>query len=222
MQLLNVKLNTLTADHPQIEGQSENLIRTLANMRRGFIQKIQEDWDRALSQIEFEYNASRHGSTGLSPFQVDIGRIPHNAATRSLATCKIQCKSAYDVVQRPEAYTRLVKDHLSVARAKQKQDADRHRRDVTCNVGDLVLLRTDSLNIARRADLPEIWQTKIFGQLLIIEVMGPVTYKIELPPSMKRAQNLFHVFKLRQYHSSSDRYGQVSKVIDAKVTLKKQ
>lgn len=158
----------------------------------------------------------------MSPFEVDIGGIPYDAVTRSLATCKVRCQSAYYMVQRREAYTRLVKDHLAVARGKQKQDADRYRRDVTWKVSDLVHLRTDSLNIARRTDLPEKWQTKILGPLLGTEVMGPVTYKIEPPSSMKRAQNLFQVSTLRQYHRSSNRYGQLSIVIDAKVTLKKQ
>lgn len=44
--------------------------------------------------------------------------------------------------------------------------------------------------------------------------MGPVTYKIELPPAMKRAHNVFHVSKLKQYHRSDGETGPVSITID--------
>lgn len=37
MQLLSVRLNISTADHPKTDGQSENLVRTLANMLCSFI-----------------------------------------------------------------------------------------------------------------------------------------------------------------------------------------
>ena len=45
--------------------------------------------------------------------------------------------------------------------------------------------------------------------------MGPVTYKIELPPSMKRAHNVFHVSKLKQYQPRGDDTGRMEVVIDA-------
>ena len=43
VELINVKLNMSTADHPETDGQSENMIRTLSNMIRGYIQTVEQD-----------------------------------------------------------------------------------------------------------------------------------------------------------------------------------
>ena len=36
-------------------------------MNRSVIQNSKGDWDLALPELEFEYNSSKHASTGLSP-----------------------------------------------------------------------------------------------------------------------------------------------------------
>ena len=46
-ELTNTKLNMSSRDHPQTDGQSENMIRTLSNMIRIFIQRGPEYWDVA-------------------------------------------------------------------------------------------------------------------------------------------------------------------------------
>jgi len=45
--------------------------------------------------------------------------------------------------------------------------------------------------------------------------MGPVTYKIELPPSMKKAHNVFHVSKLKLYKQRKQDAGLMDVVVDA-------
>ena len=45
---------------------------------------------------------------------------------------------------------------------------------------------------------------RCLGPLRILEVIGPVTYLIELIPSMKRAQNVFHVSELEKYHKNEN------------------
>ena len=216
-ELLNIRLNKSTSDHPQTDGQSENLIRTLCNILRSSIQKVPTNWDQALSVFEFEYNSSKHGSTGLSPFEVDIGRIPHNPFTRSLSECKVKCQSSFDAVERRKAYSRIARDNLALARAKQKFYADQHRREVSFAAGDWVMLRSDVIDGSRRTDLPKKWQAKYLGPFEVKEVRGPVNYMIEMPPDMKRKHNVFHVSKLKPYNRPSNEVGGVtpSVVIDA-------
>lgn len=103
-ELLDIKSNTSTADHPQTDGQSKIMIRILSNMLRNSIQKIPHEWDSALSEMEFEYNCSKNGSTGLSPFEVDIGSIPHKPATRSFSSCRIQCQSSAEKAEQLRDY----------------------------------------------------------------------------------------------------------------------
>ena len=214
-ELLNIRLNKSTADHPQTDGQSENLIRTLCNMPRSSIQKVPMNWDQDLSVFEFEYNSSKHGSTGLSPFEVDMGRIPHNPFTRSLSECKVKCQSSFDAVERRKAYKRIARDNLALARAKQKFYADQHRREVSLAAGDSVMLRSDVIDGPRRTDLPKKRQAKYLGPFEVKEVRGPVNYMIEMPPDMKRKHNVFHVSKLKPYNRPSNEVGTPSVFIDA-------
>ena len=221
-QLLNIKLNISTADHPQTEGQSEVMIRTLSKMIRKTMQEEKDSWNDVLSTLEFEYNASRNASIGLSPFEIDIGRIPHNMKTRKLEECGVRCQSAADMVDRMNDFRIMAKDNLAEAQARQRHYADIKRRDVSYNMDDLVLLRNDNLSVSSRSNLPTKWQPKYLGPLRVIEVMRPVNYRVEIPPSMKRARSVFHVSKLKLYKEHLGRKGPLSVVVDADATVEQE
>ena len=174
-ELKNVRLNMSTADHAQTDGQSENMIRTVSNMLRTSIQNDQCNWDLVLSEMEYQYNSSKHASTGLTPFEVDIGRIPLNPISRSLAGCKVQNQSASEFVERLDMFRMIARDNLALAQASQKHYADLRRREVSFKAGDFVLLDTRTLDVSNRADLPRKWRPRYLGPLRILEVMGPVT-----------------------------------------------
>ena len=214
-ELKNVKLNLSTADHPETDGQSEVMIRTVANMLRPAVQNDRATWDKMLSQMEYEYNASVNASTKLTPFEVDIGRIPENPLSRSLAVCSVQNQTAAEFIERIDMFRRIARDNLAAARSAQKHHADKKRQDVSFNKGDLALLDTRSLDLVARSDLPKKWRPRYLGPLRIREVMGPVTYRIELPPTMKRAHNVFHVSKLKKYNGDKDVSDLIPITVDA-------
>ena len=218
-QMSNVKLNMSTADHQQTDGQSENMIRTLSNMIISFIQKDPLNWEMALCQLEFEYNSSTHKSTGLAPFEVDLGRIPHRPYTRALAECSLHCKAAIDYSTCRKIFQRLAQDNIAQARADQKYYADKSRRQVRFQKGDWVMLRSEALDVYKRSTLPEKWRPKYLGSLEIKKVMGPVTYMIEMPPSMKKAHNVFHVAKLKPYVGSRKDDQDIDVMIDGDGTI---
>ena len=73
---LNTKLKYYTAYHPQTDGQTEVVNRTIGNLLRCLIQDYQSSWDELLPIIEFAYNCSPNRSTKLSPFHVVYGHVP--------------------------------------------------------------------------------------------------------------------------------------------------
>lgn len=95
MQLLNIPVNAATKDHPQTDRKSKNMIRTLSSMLRTSIKKYPNIRDTRLSELELIYNFSKNASTGLSPFEVDIGYIPYTPFTRSLSDCSTKCQAAF-------------------------------------------------------------------------------------------------------------------------------
>ena len=84
------------------------------------------------------------------------------------------------------------------------------------------MLRADALEITKRASLPKKWRPKYPGPLRVAQVMGPVTCRIELPSAMKRAQNVFHVLKLKRRVTPRNGPGPIDVVIDGKSTTEQE
>jgi len=71
---LGTRLNFNTAFHPQINGQSEQIIQILEDMLRACIIEFEESWDIHLPLIEFTYNNSYESSSGMPPYEALYGR----------------------------------------------------------------------------------------------------------------------------------------------------
>ncbi|XP_052197121.1 uncharacterized protein LOC127804307 [Diospyros lotus] len=73
---IGTKLLFSTAYHPQTDGQTEVVNRTLTQLLRTVIQKNLKNWEDCLPFIEFAYNRSVHSSTEYSPFEIVYGFNP--------------------------------------------------------------------------------------------------------------------------------------------------
>jgi hypothetical protein len=73
---LGTKLLFSTTCHPQTDGQTEVVNRTLSTLLRTIIQKNLKNWKDCLPFIEFAYNRSVHSTTDFSPFEIVYGFNP--------------------------------------------------------------------------------------------------------------------------------------------------
>ena len=73
---LNTKLKYSTAYHPETDGQTKEVNRTIGNLLRCLIQDYQSNWYEILPTIKFAYNCSTNRSTKLSPFHLVYGQVP--------------------------------------------------------------------------------------------------------------------------------------------------
>ncbi|UYV71998.1 K02A2.6-like [Cordylochernes scorpioides] len=63
-----------TAYHPQTNGHTERLNKTIADMLSMYVDVNQKDWDRILPFVTFAYNTAKQKSTGFTPFFLVHGR----------------------------------------------------------------------------------------------------------------------------------------------------
>ena len=166
----------------------------------------QDDWDTHLAAVEFAYNTSQKASTGVTPFYLNYGQHPQVPAQLAASTLKAEAPNvpaAYDFLERIADGLEKTRANLQKAQSQQKATEDVHRRDFAFSVGDKVLLTTANLRMPARWSLA----SKYCGPLRITAVVTPVTYRLELPESMRRLNPSFYISQLKAYNEDdNDRF----------------
>ncbi|XP_077237223.1 uncharacterized protein LOC143878893 [Tasmannia lanceolata] len=92
----------------------------------------------------------------------------------------------------------LIKENLWMAQERMKTFADKHRTEKSFNVGDWVYLRLQpyrQVSVAARRSMK--LAARYFGPFQILQKVGPVAYKLELPQRSKIFP-VFHVSQLKK------------------------
>ena len=76
---LGIKLLFSTAYHPQTDGQTEVLNRTLSSLLRALIKPNLKNWDEVIPHAEFAYNRAHHQATKKPPFEIVYEFNPNTA-----------------------------------------------------------------------------------------------------------------------------------------------
>jgi hypothetical protein len=88
---------------------------------------------------EFWYNSSWHSSLGRSPFEVLYGYSPRHFGIDPSSACSSTDLSTW--LQERQVMKGLIKQHLSRAQDRMKQQADKGRSERQFQVGDMVYLK---------------------------------------------------------------------------------
>ena len=75
-QLLGIKVNLLTAYHPETDSQTEWVNQILEQYLQVYINYQQDDWVNLLPLAEFAYNNTSHSVTMVTPFFANKGFHP--------------------------------------------------------------------------------------------------------------------------------------------------
>ncbi|PKI37941.1 hypothetical protein CRG98_041654 [Punica granatum] len=200
-KMVNTLLNFNTAYHPQTDGQTEVVNRSLGNLLRGLVGAHVKSWDQKLSQAEFAHNHDVNRSTGFSPFQVVYSVIPRGPLDLLPVPDKTKVHGkAVDLVHGLQEIHEYVQNNLQNAAMKYKAVADRRRRSVEFEVGDFVwaVLTKDRFSAG---DYQKLASRKI-GPVEVIEKINSNAYWLKLPSHIRTA-DVFNVKHLVPYTGDS-------------------
>jgi hypothetical protein len=184
------------AYHPQMDGQMERVNQILEDMLRACVLEHQGSWDQNLPWAEFSYNNSYQESLKMTPFEVLYGRRCHTP----LNWIELGEKVIFgpDLVKEAEATVRCIQDNLKAAKSCKESYANKRRRPLEFEVGDLVYLRVSPMKGVKRFGVKGKLAPRYMGPFPILEKCGSVAYKLDLPLSLARVHGIFHMSQLKK------------------------
>ncbi|GJR25715.1 putative reverse transcriptase domain-containing protein [Tanacetum coccineum] len=94
-----------------------------------------------------------------------------------------------------------IKQRMQAARDRQKSYADLKRKPMEFQVGDKVMLKVSPWKGVVRFGKRGKLNPRYVGPFKVLEKVGEVAYKLELPEELSRVHNTFHVSNLKKCHA---------------------
>ncbi|GJZ28184.1 putative reverse transcriptase domain-containing protein [Tanacetum coccineum] len=168
-EALGTQLDMSTAYHPQTDGQSERTIQTLEDMLRACV---------------IDFGKALYGRKCRSPIcWAEVGDA-------QLTGPEIIHETTKKIIQ--------IKKRIQAARDRQKSYADRRRKPLEFEVGDKVMLKVSPwkgvIRFGKRGKL----NPRYIGPFKILDRVGTLVYRLELPEQLSRVHSTFHVSNLKK------------------------
>jgi hypothetical protein len=166
----------------------ERINQILEDMLRASILHFDKSWDKCLSLAEFSYNNSYQASLKMAPFDALYGhrcRTPLNwseAGERTLI--------GPELVKEAEEKVQVIRENLKLAQMRQKSYHDKGTAPRHFEVGDYVYLIVSPTKGVQRFGVKGKLALRYIGPYEVIEVCGPMAYRIQLPERFSAVHNV--------------------------------
>ncbi|KAL0544048.1 hypothetical protein IC582_019159 [Cucumis melo] len=194
---MGTRLDFSTAFHPQTDGQTERLNQVLEDMLRACALEFPGSWDSHLHLMEFAYNNSYQATIGMAPFEALDGKCCRSPVC--WGEVGEQKLMGPELVQSTNEAIQKIRSRMHTAQSRQKSYADVRRKDLEFEVGDKVFLKVAPMKGVLRFERRGKLSPRFVGPFEILERIGPVAYRLALPPSLSTVHDVFHVSMLRKY-----------------------
>ena len=178
-----------TPYNPQANGQCERHNATLVPNLMALSNDSRSDWDKKLTATTFNYNATRHASTGYSPFELMFARSPRFLADISSSSSSLIYPTAPQYRQLISTFI----DRLHRAtrhRLLQQQDTtatrfNKHRLNPQYAIHQRVLIRNRNPHMNK-------FSPKFIGPFVILQRTHAKTYVVQHPTTHQQLRVPVH------------------------------
>ena len=191
------QLHYSTAYHPQSDDQTEVVNRCLEQYLRAYTSDHPTQWHTHLSWAELCYNTTFHTAIGMTPHQALYGSNPKLLPTYTPGTASVD-EVDLTLINRQEIQQQL-QDNLTNAQRRMRKYANSKRLDKSFEVDQWVWAKFHAYrqqSAARRLNFK--LSKRYFGPFRIMERIGPVAYRLDLP-SHSKIHPVLHVSLLKEY-----------------------
>ncbi|UYV80953.1 K02A2.6-like, partial [Cordylochernes scorpioides] len=184
MKTCKIKHCFTTSYHPQTNGLTERLNRTLINMLSMYVNTDQKNWDEILPFITHAYNTTIQETTGYSPFFLMFGREPTSLLDDRNISVDID-KDDYDEyikhhLEKINRTRKLVINNTIKTQERMKKNYDKKHMERSYEPGELVAVWTPIRKIGKNQPLINDQPLQIVPlpskpwMKLGIDIVGPI------------------------------------------------
>ena len=194
---METQLSMSTAFHPQTDGQLKWTIKILEDMLQACVLDLKDSWEEHLPLVEFAYNNSYQASIQMAPYEALYWRPCRSPICwTEVGESSI---TGLDLIRNTSDKVGMIRKRLLTSQSRQKSYADVRRRPLEFKAGDHVFLKVmpkrGVIRFGKRGKL----SPRYIGPFEVLERVGPIAYRLVLPPILSSVHEVFHVFMLWKY-----------------------
>jgi hypothetical protein len=205
-----------TAHHPQADGQMEVANRILIVALRAYAEK--GTWSEYLQDFVMSYNSSVNTVTGYTPHYLLTGtemRLPDVFHSPKVPWPRehLEKEDTGNFIDKLIIHRQLAQESILMAQNAVQNAQNKHRIPFEFEVGNKVLINPHSI------ELSGDWQEKgrkltprYEGLFTMIEKIGPLTYRIALPPDWE-IHNVLNIEHLEPWKEPLERLEQSDDIL---------
>ncbi|GBG68187.1 hypothetical protein CBR_g2740 [Chara braunii] len=195
------QLHMTSGNHPEANGQAEQMNRVVQHLLRHYIKPSQDDWDEKLPLIASLYNNAVHSTIGVSPNQLHLGWKPRSALDFLLPENRTAATPG--TIEFGVQYEKLLQqtvEHIKKSQEVMIASENKRRRQSTFQVGERVWVEASELG--QEFGISRKLMPQYFGPWEVLDIVGNdldgPPYVIRIPGHL-RTYPVFHTSKLAPF-----------------------